>query len=456
MRQLKCPPSASKRGRYLHNSPDTGQFNPVSGVFRNRTKEASGDGSAKPLLTAACTLRLVCTRRRNSLEVELQQGFRKSGSNGEWTMPAIQNHACKMLIFTFDLRPGPGGEEGIRVFIVARLPGWPSPSTEKSSRRDQRELRRVWRRYDAKCWRGNFIPPPPPRPQTGDARSPAADAENCAAEICEQFLGGSTTIWFQHSPTNKGAIVLASTILRPQCSTLVHKTCTRTTRSKPLRWSPPVRRIILPGAQPFQGTVRPSFPAVRPEGSDTLLEPELVDFRRFAKEKTRRKRPDETNTPSGKLVEEIAIHLCSETFERGKLPCAVIGEVTVEQRRNARLGGGGGGSSPKKTRRPVSSSGTICHERKSGVNRPGIEPVARPVASHLGEPGSIPSEVAPGFSHVGIVSDDAAGRRVFSETSRSSRPLHSSAVPYPPRFALIGSQDLEPPKSLHSKFYKLK
>ncbi|KAJ8872690.1 hypothetical protein PR048_026303 [Dryococelus australis] len=36
------------------------------------------------------------------------------------------------------------------------------------------------------------------------------------------------------------------------------------------------------------------------------------------------------------------------------------------------------------------------------------------LASHLGEPGSIPGLVTPGFSQVGIVPDDAAGRRVFS------------------------------------------
>ncbi|KAJ8867775.1 hypothetical protein PR048_031578 [Dryococelus australis] len=38
----------------------------------------------------------------------------------------------------------------------------------------------------------------------------------------------------------------------------------------------------------------------------------------------------------------------------------------------------------------------------------------RLIASHQGEPGSIPSRASPGFSQVGIVPDDAAGRRVFS------------------------------------------
>ncbi|KAJ8888056.1 hypothetical protein PR048_007542 [Dryococelus australis] len=44
--------------------------------------------------------------------------------------------------------------------------------------------------------------------------------------------------------------------------------------------------------------------------------------------------------------------------------------------------------------------------------------VVRPLAFHLGEPGSVPSRVAPGFSHVGIVRNDAACRRVFSVISR--------------------------------------
>ncbi|KAJ8871180.1 hypothetical protein PR048_027486 [Dryococelus australis] len=42
-------------------------------------------------------------------------------------------------------------------------------------------------------------------------------------------------------------------------------------------------------------------------------------------------------------------------------------------------------------------------------------------ALHLGETGSIPSAVAPGFSHVGIVPDDAAGQRIFSGISHFPR-----------------------------------
>ncbi|KAJ8871348.1 hypothetical protein PR048_027665 [Dryococelus australis] len=48
--------------------------------------------------------------------------------------------------------------------------------------------------------------------------------------------------------------------------------------------------------------------------------------------------------------------------------------------------------------------------------------LASALASHLGNPGPIPGGFAPGFSHVGIVLDDAACRRIFSGYSRLPRP----------------------------------
>ncbi|KAJ8894023.1 hypothetical protein PR048_006633 [Dryococelus australis] len=51
--------------------------------------------------------------------------------------------------------------------------------------------------------------------------------------------------------------------------------------------------------------------------------------------------------------------------------------------------------------------------------------VVRLLASHQGEPGSIPGRATPGSSHVGIVPDDAAGRRVFSRISRFPPPFIS-------------------------------
>ncbi|KAJ8888382.1 hypothetical protein PR048_007872 [Dryococelus australis] len=56
--------------------------------------------------------------------------------------------------------------------------------------------------------------------------------------------------------------------------------------------------------------------------------------------------------------------------------------------------------------------------------------VVRLLAPHLGEPGSIHGGPAPGFSHVGIMPDDAAGRRVFSVTSILLTPFHSGVTPY--------------------------
>ncbi|KAJ8895587.1 hypothetical protein PR048_000923 [Dryococelus australis] len=53
--------------------------------------------------------------------------------------------------------------------------------------------------------------------------------------------------------------------------------------------------------------------------------------------------------------------------------------------------------------------------------------VVRLSASHVGEPSSFPGGVAPGFSNVGIVQDDDAGRRVFADIFPT---LHSGAAPY--------------------------
>ncbi|KAJ8867554.1 hypothetical protein PR048_031356 [Dryococelus australis] len=53
------------------------------------------------------------------------------------------------------------------------------------------------------------------------------------------------------------------------------------------------------------------------------------------------------------------------------------------------------------------------------------------------------NQLAPGFSHVVIVTDDAAGWRIFSGTSRFPSPIHSGAAPHSPRFTLIGFQDLD-------------
>ncbi|KAJ8871633.1 hypothetical protein PR048_027960 [Dryococelus australis] len=74
-------------------------------------------------------------------------------------------------------------------------------------------------------------------------------------------------------------------------------------------------------------------------------------------------------------------------------------------------------------------------------------PVVRLLAAHLGEPGSIPGEAAPGASHVGIMPDDYAGRRVFSGICRFPRPCIAALL----HTHLAHPQDIdviEPAKSL--------
>ncbi|KAJ8894227.1 hypothetical protein PR048_006839 [Dryococelus australis] len=86
---------------------------------------------------------------------------------------------------------------------------------------------------------------------------------------------------------------------------------------------------------------------------------------------------------------------------------------------------------PEKTRRPTASSGTIpkCENRVTlhGLNQDRLGGrdvlVVRLLAPHQDKQASVPSGAAPGFSHLGIVPDDASSRRVFSGISRFSRPF---------------------------------
>ncbi|KAJ8869146.1 hypothetical protein PR048_030714 [Dryococelus australis] len=65
--------------------------------------------------------------------------------------------------------------------------------------------------------------------------------------------------------------------------------------------------------------------------------------------------------------------------------------------------------------------------------------------------GFIPLPGHSGFLHVGIVPDDAVGRRVFSGTSRFPPPFHSGAAPYSTQSPHFGSQDLD--ARLHNPLY---
>ncbi|KAJ8874324.1 hypothetical protein PR048_025170 [Dryococelus australis] len=75
--------------------------------------------------------------------------------------------------------------------------------------------------------------------------------------------------------------------------------------------------------------------------------------------------------------------------------------------------------------------------------------VVRLLAPQQGEPGSIPGGAAPGFSHVGIVPDDVAGRRVFSGISSFPRPCipallhtHLASSSPPPKTSMFRAAQL--------------
>ncbi|KAJ8874102.1 hypothetical protein PR048_024943 [Dryococelus australis] len=69
--------------------------------------------------------------------------------------------------------------------------------------------------------------------------------------------------------------------------------------------------------------------------------------------------------------------------------------------------------------------------------------------SHLGEPGSIPDGVTSGFSHVGIMPDDAAGRWVFLVIFRFSR----SCIPAPLHSHITSSSSVPKISTLYSDYH---
>ncbi|KAJ8895335.1 hypothetical protein PR048_000661 [Dryococelus australis] len=93
---------------------------------------------------------------------------------------------------------------------------------------------------------------------------------------------------------------------------------------------------------------------------------------------------------------------------------------------NRRLVSGASGSQSENTHAHIRGNATPFLEtynysefRNMFRSRGGI--VVRLLASHQGEPGSIPDGVAPVYSHVGIMPDDGAGRRDFSGICRFLR-----------------------------------
>ncbi|KAJ8894322.1 hypothetical protein PR048_006942 [Dryococelus australis] len=104
-----------------------------------------------------------------------------------------------------------------------------------------------------------------------------------------------------------------------------------------------------------------------------------------------------------------------------------------KKKRNAGMQGQGKLEIPEKTRRAVASSGMIPACGNPGMNRPGIEPgspwweleYSPPTYENLTR---FPAGSLPGF-------------RLWESCRKI--PLVGSAVPYSPRFTLIGSQDLD-------------
>ncbi|KAJ8896073.1 hypothetical protein PR048_001415 [Dryococelus australis] len=84
---------------------------------------------------------------------------------------------------------------------------------------------------------------------------------------------------------------------------------------------------------------------------------------------------------------------------------------------------------------------TVCsiHSPPSVIARAGFNARLSTCITHTCEPISIPGGVTPGFSHMGIVPDDAIGRRDFSGISRFPPPCHSGAASSLPRFTLIAT-----------------
>ncbi|KAJ8878418.1 hypothetical protein PR048_018996 [Dryococelus australis] len=101
---------------------------------------------------------------------------------------------------------------------------------------------------------------------------------------------------------------------------------------------------------------------------------------------------------------------------------------------------------PTFIRNPLSelpcSRRTACAYGFPAVTGPKVAERLASLASHQGEPGSIPGRVTPGFSYVRIVQHDAAGRWVFSGISASPHSFSFRRYSILNSITLIGSQDL--------------
>ncbi|KAJ8867516.1 hypothetical protein PR048_031318 [Dryococelus australis] len=123
----------------------------------------------------------------------------------------------------------------------------------------------------------------------------------------------------------------------------------------------------------------------------------------------------ETPKPVGNSVEKTALASPSQSLMKTKSSFLRFCNTLTATDRSSPA------RPPNIPRSKVSVTATLKTLKNSYGGRGGV--VVRLLASHLGEPDSIPGGVTPGFSHSGIVPDDAAGWRVFLGISRSSRPF---------------------------------
>ncbi|KAJ8875881.1 hypothetical protein PR048_023788 [Dryococelus australis] len=196
----------------------------------------------------------------------------------------------------------------------------------------------------------------------------------------------------------------------------------------------PVKLITVEGKQPYvlAYNISGTLPCMRPVKLITMegKRPYVLAYNISGTLPCMR--PVKLITMEGKRPYVLAYNIS------GTLPCMrPVKLITMEGKRPYVLAYNISGTLP--CMRPVK---LITMEGKRpyvlAYNISGTLPCMRP----LGEPGSVPRGFVLGFSHVGIVPDDAAGRRIFSGISRFTPPFHSGAAPNSLGFTLIGSQDL--------------
>ncbi|KAJ8866248.1 hypothetical protein PR048_032091 [Dryococelus australis] len=126
-------------------------------------------------------------------------------------------------------------------------------------------------------------------------------------------------------------------------------------------------------------------------------------------------------TGSSCLLMEVSGRTTVDGCDRASKETRTISILRLQREMRKRCGGGGGGGGGS-VDRLISGAYREDHV----WNNETIVQVVGILFCHIDEPGSITTEVAPGFPHVGIVPDDAALQLVFSGIS------HFMHVAWPP------------------------